>query len=262
MKKILFLTLIIACATCVGAFEVQNILSITIPQQADSALDSAKADKNAESSIKIPAMDLKVGESGIVTRVVNDNEFIIANALVSEIKDGTAVVKISDFSQMSEKYLPKPHGKVAQGDKITFRILYDRALLIAPNQGTYQDISAKFEKVDFLHSDVLAMFLSKEGKNMPDSASLAQFCEKYDVGLVFIALRSRVEILNCASFKKLAISALRLKDRSVKKPFFTRLSDEAIDELFNAKKIENYFAYFGKLVADSAKGAESSAKTE
>lgn len=254
MKKILFLAVFIAhFVTFASAFEAPNILSITIPKQADSALDSANVGKNAESSIKIPAMDLKVGESGIVTRVVNDNEFIIANALVSEVKDGVAVVAISDFTQMSEKYLPKPLGKVAQGDKITFRILYDRALLIAPNQSVYQDISAQFGWVDFLHSDIFAMFLSKEGKNMPDSANFTRFCEKYDVGLVFVALRSRIEILNCASFKKIAFSSFRLKDRSVKKPFFTRLSDEAIDEIFNPKKIENYFAYFGKLVADSAK---------
>ncbi|MGX2982948.1 plasminogen-binding N-terminal domain-containing protein [Helicobacter sp. 23-1045] len=242
MTKLLFLLAFVGVAQ-ISAFEVPNILSLTISKQADFGADSA---------LKIPAMDLKVGESGIITREINGNEFIIANALVGEIKDGFAIVSISEFSQMREKYLPKPRGKVSEGDKITFRILYDKALLIAPNQNVYQEISEKFSKIDFLHSDVFATFLAKEGKNMPDSADFAKFCAKFDLGLVFVALQNRVEIFNCESFKMLDSTPFRPKDRSAKKPFFTRISDESINEIFNAKKLENYFTYFNKLSAESS----------
>lgn len=236
MKKILFLGLLIAC---VSAFETPNILSVTIPQQTDST---------TQSIVKIPAMGLKVGESGIVTRVVNDNEFIIANALVSAIKDGSAVVEISDFNQMNEKYLPKSLGKVAQGDKITFRILYDKALLIAPNQSAYQAIVDKFGNIDFLHSDIFATYLAKEGRNMPSIADFGSFCAKFDVGLVFVAGQKSLDILNCQSFKILDSTPWNLSDSSVIAPFFTRIGEDSIDSIFNVKKFEPYFAYFEDLI--------------
>ncbi len=234
----------------------RNIISLKIPAQDDF------------SNIKIPAFDLKVGESGIVSREVNGNEFIIANAQVDSINDGVAVVKISDFTQMREKYLPKPHGKVAQDDKITFRILYDKALLIAPNQSAYQAIVDRFSDIDFLHSDIFATYLAKEGENMPSVADFGRFCAKFDIGLVFVAGQKSLEILNCQSFKILDSSPLSLSDSSVIAPFFTRISKETIDDIFSVKKFEPYFAYFeGLIQSTNAKNlgesnAESSTKTE
>lgn len=214
----------------------RNIISIKVPKQ------------NNFTSIKIPAMDLQVGDSGIISREINGNEFIIAEAQVAEIAEGVAVVSVSEFSQMREKYLPKPRGKVREGDKITFRILYDKALLIAPNQSAYQGIADNFKNIDFLHSDIFATFLAKEGENMPKIADFAKFCAKFDLGLVFVALQNRVEILNCASFKILDSKALNLADLSVNLPFFTRISNETIKEIFNEKKFEPYFAYFENLI--------------
>lgn len=214
----------------------RNTISLKVPKQDNFT------------SIKIPAMDLQVGDSGIISREINGNEFIIAEAQVAEITEGVAVVSVSEFSQMREKYLPKPRGKVREGDKITFRILYDKALLIAPNQSAYQGIADNFKNIDFLHSDIFATFLAKEGENMPKIADFAKFCAKFDLGLVFMALQNRVEILNCASFKILDSKALNLADLSVNLPFFTRISNETIKEIFNEKKFEPYFAYFENLI--------------
>lgn len=214
----------------------RNIISLKVPKQDNFT------------SIKIPAMDLQVGDSGIISREINGNEFIIAEAQVAEITEGVAVVSVSEFTKMHEKYLPKPRGKVREGDKITFRILYDKALLIAPNQSAYQGIADNFKNIDFLHSDIFATFLAKEGENMPKIADFAKFCAKFDLGLVFVALQNRVEILNCASFKILDSKALNLADLSVNLPFFTRISNETIKEIFNEKKFEPYFAYFENLI--------------
>ncbi len=233
----------------------RNTISLKVPKQDNFT------------SIKIPAMDLQVGDSGIISREINGNEFIIAEAQVAEITEGVAVVSVSEFSQMREKYLPKPRGKVREGDKITFRILYDKALLIAPNQSAYQGIADNFKNIDFLHSDIFATFLAKEGENMPKIADFAKFCAKFDLGLVFVALQNRVEILNCASFKILDSKALNLADLSVNLPFFTRISNETIKEIFNEKKFEPYFAYFENLIKSqnpqdsSLQGEDSSNKS-
>ena len=185
----------------------RNIISLKIPAQDDFSI------------IKIPALNLKVGDSGIVSREINGNEFIIAEAQVDSIAEGVAIVQISDFAQMREKYLPKPKAQVAQGDKITFRILYDKALLIAPNQSMYQVIVDKFNDIDFLHSDIFATYLAKEGENMPSIADFGRFCTKFDIGLVFVVGQKSLDILNCQSFKILDSSTLELSDSSVIAPF-------------------------------------------
>ena len=228
----------------------RNIISLKVPKQDDFK------------EIKIPAMDLKVGESGIISREINGNEFILAEVQVARVTDGVAIVSVSEFSQMREKYLPKPRGSVKEGDKITFRILYDKALLIAPNQSAYQGIADNFKNIDFLHSDIFATFLAKEGENMPRIEDFKKFCAKFDLGLVFVALQNRVEILNCQSFKILDSNSLNLTDLGANPPFFTRISDETIKEIFNEKKFEPYFEYFEKLVNESnADSHESSGES-
>ena len=219
----------------------RNIISLKVSAQDDFT------------QIKVPAMDLKVGESGIISREINGNEFILAQVQVAQITDGVAIVSVSEFTQMREKYLPKPRGKVREGDKITFRILYDKALLIAPNQSAYQGIADNFKNIDFLHSDIFATFLAKEGENMPKIADFAKFCAKFDLGLVFVALQNRVEILNCQSFKILDSKALNLTDLDANPPFFTRISNETKKEIFDDEKFEPYFAYFEKLVNEANK---------
>lgn len=214
----------------------RNIVVLKVPKQDNF------------NEIKIPSMDLQVGDSGIISREVNNNEFIIAEAQISDISDGVATVSVSEFSQMREKYLPKPKAQVAEGDKITFRILYDKALLIAPNQNVYQAISDRFNNIDFLHSDIFATFLAKEGENMPKIADFGTFCKKFDLGLVFIAGRENLDILNCQSFKVLDSKAFSVGDLSANAPFFTRISNETIKEIFNEKKFEPYFAYFDNLI--------------
>ena len=265
MKKLILLFLLFGLCGIGAVFGAdsnlsRNIISLKIPAQDDF------------SNIKIPALGLKVGESGIISREVNGNEFIIAEAQVDSINEGVAVVKISEFTKMREKYLPKPQGKVAQGDKITFRILYDKALLIAPNQSAYQAIVDRFSDIDFLHSDIFATYLAKEGENMPSIADFARFCAKFDIGLVFVAGQKSLDILNCQSFKILDSSPLSLGDSNAVAPFFTRISKETIDDIFSVKKFEPYFAYFEGLIqstnprtlgeSNAESNAESNTKTE
>ena len=111
MKKIISILLIIN--TFLFAVDINNKVVISIPKQ-DSAI------------IKIPALDLKVGESGIITREVNKNTFILGVAIIDEINDGIASIDIKEFKNIKDKYMPTPIGNPSEGDKITFRILYKR----------------------------------------------------------------------------------------------------------------------------------------
>ena len=67
-------------------------ISIKLPKQEDSSM------------IKIPALDLKVGESGILQREVNGNNFIIANLVVEKIDDGIALIAFKSFDDLEQDY--------------------------------------------------------------------------------------------------------------------------------------------------------------
>lgn len=229
-----FFLLIALCSALFG----QNIISVKIPAQSESS-----------EFVKIPALDLKVGEDGILSREIEGNEFILANAEIVAIESGVASVKLSPFTQMSEKYLPRPKGSAREGDKLTFRILYDKALIIAPNQNAYQEVQRAHEALDFVHPDVFATFLANIGENMPSAAHFKDFCAKYDVGLVLIANDSQITTLNCASFKILASAPYNASDVSAQVPFWTRISNETMIELFSVKKLTPYFTHFDALIA-------------
>ena len=216
MKKIITILLIIN--TFLFAVNINNKVVILIPKQ-----DSL--------GLKIPALDLKVGESGIVTREVNKNTFILGIAIVDEINDGIASISIKEFKNIKDKYMPTPLGNPNSGDKIIFRILYEKALLLAPNQITYQEITNNNKNIDFLHPDIFISYLSSNNINEPKKDDFLGFCNKFDIGLVFITKENNIEIFDCQSFKVIARDSITLKDTSSQKPFFTRISNEGLNEL-------------------------------
>lgn len=235
LKKIYLLFVALLCSlSALNALDFK-VVSVEIPKQDDSIL-------------KIPASNLQVGDSGIITKNVNGNEFIIAKAEVASINNNIAELKLSPFDTLNEKYLPKPKAKVSQGDKAIFKILYNRALIIAPNQNTYQNISNDYKNITFIHPDIFITFLAKEGVNMPTKDNFRNFCDKYDVGLVFIATKQKINILNCQSFKILESSPYTLQDPIIMTPFFTRISAESLGKIFNVKKFVDYETYFGGLL--------------
>lgn len=237
--------------------EIENRLVVTIPKQ-DSDI------------LKIPALNLKVGESGIITREIDNNEFILGNAIVTSIDDGVASLAVTPFKTLKEKYMPTPLGKPKEKDKIIFRILYDRAVIIAPNQNRYQDILDNNKSLDFIHPDIFASYLATNDSNMPSISDFRGFCDKFNIGLVFISQENEVDILDCQSFKVIAKDSITLQDNTQKRPFstrhywtewkqyhqyntqkrpfFTRLSDDNLKELFSLDELQEYFNYYSNII--------------
>ena len=223
------------------AADINNKVLISIPKQ-DSTQDSA--------IVKIPALDLKVGESGIITREVNGNTFILGTAIVDEINDDIASISTRDFNNIKDKYMPTPLASPSEGDKIIFRILYDKALLLAPNQSTYQEIVNANKSIDFIHPDVFISYLASDDINEPKKDDFRGFCDKFDIGLVFITKENSIDVLDCQSFRVIAQDSITLKDTNAQKPFFTRIGDESLGELLDMEKVGGYFDYYGNMQYD------------
>lgn len=235
-KMLKYLLLLCSLLSC--SLGLDGKLVISIPKQTDTIL-------------RIPSLDLKVGESGIITRSSNNNEFIIANVVVDSIEDGVAKLTYSKFNTISQQYMPHPLGTPMEGDKVIFRILYNRALIVAPNQNLYQKVVDNNDAIDFIHSDIFASFLTNNKSNMPTKNDFTKFCNKFSIGIVFIWRNNSLFTLDCNSLKVLDRKTLidvTVSSLDVKLPFFTRLSNEALDEMFDMEKMQDYDVYYGKFV--------------
>lgn len=223
--------------------DIGGKISIKLPKQ------EIPTKKEDAMRLKLPALDLKVGESGILTREVNGNSFIISNLVVDSIEDGIANILVKDFDDLEQEYMPKPLGEPQEGDIAFFRIFYGRGMIIAPNQNLYQSILESKLEINFTHPDVFASFLSSQKENMPKKENFAKFCAKFNIGLLYLLSKSTLFTLDCNSFVVLESKSMDIIDSTMQSPFFTRLSDEIIDKLFSIKKMEDYDTYYEKLLS-------------
>lgn len=205
----------------------------------------------------IDASNLKVGESGLFIVEKGGNEFISMAGTVESICGTKAFVKFSPYNPFTQEYLPRPFShEVHIGNKIIFRSLNKRGIIIAPSQADYSKLSAKLKDIDLLHPDVFASDLSSRDQSfftakrgMPSKADFSRLCLRHYLGLVFIVLKDVVEVKDCLSF--VTLETEEIKDGSAMegmKPFYTRFSDELNNKLFEYEEGRTYFNHYGSVI--------------
>ncbi len=240
MKK-LFVFLYICGVFCYG--NIFEPLKITI----------TNLDSKAKTA-SFPAMDLKVGESGIIRHKFDDNySSIIGIATIIKIDSGNAIASITSTNILSQKYLPMPTNKPAQNDEIYFRLFNNNAFIIAPDLDTYEHIRTTHSQVHFLNSDLMVGYLFDSGGFDPKPKFLTKVCQIYNVGLLYIVTQNKLNILDCQSLVVVADEFLDTSNvKSSIAPFFSRIqyiSSGSLDSTIKAKKSKNYFEYYHELVA-------------
>jgi hypothetical protein len=118
--------------------------------------------------------------------------------------------------------LPAVKPKVRVHDKVIGGYLYNNILLLAPDANTYARITGSANK-NWIHPDLFAMFLSREGDQYPTKDNLQKFANEYQVGLVYIVQRNKAILYDPISRRYVsqkAISGLPAKGQF---PFYMRL---------------------------------------
>jgi len=118
--------------------------------------------------------------------------------------------------------LPSVKPKVRVGDQVIGGYLYNNILVLAPDANTYAKITKSTNK-NWIHPDLYAMFLSKEGDQVPTRENLKKFANEYQVGLVYIVQRGKAILYDPIS--KSYISQKKLTGLPAKGqfPFYMRL---------------------------------------
>ena len=212
-------------------------------------------DEDGETA-RIQIAKIDVGMSGFVSHQISANHSsILKNAVVVAYNATTqvATLKLSPYNGLVNNALPSGKWKVEVGDTAIFAFAYNRALLIAPSEEIYHQIS-KSVQIQWIHPDLFATVLSFRGHPTPLKEDFIAMSASGSVGLLFIYLDKKVYMLDINSFALLSISDAPLVQDSVKLPFYSRVDE--IDAAWwgeGSNEMEEYEPHYYELLVENNK---------
>lgn len=192
--------------------------------------------------------EIKLHSSGVVIHKFDNSKSIIARASVISKENGMAKLEFSVFSALSQDALPLPNVLPQVGDEVILNFLYDRAVVIAPNEEIYNEIINDFPQIYFTHVDILGAQLIRTSVLAPKRSDFRKFCADNSIGILVIALEDKAHFVDCQDFNTLYEYKIQ-KSSSVQVPFYSRIggySSSFFD--FNSQEIGNYYKYYNALI--------------
>ncbi|WP_456430896.1 plasminogen-binding N-terminal domain-containing protein [Nitratifractor sp.] len=160
------------------------------------------------------------GMSGIVIHDFGKGRQAITAVVVQE-RPGT--VRVIGRTLLPHRGLPSPKHTIAPGDRVIGGYLYSNILVIAPNAATYNAIAQGGGKF-WIHPDLYAAFLAREGESHPTPDNLAAFARDAQVGLVALVGKDRLVLFDPISSRVIKRVPFHPKGNGAKSPFYSRFS--------------------------------------
>jgi len=207
MMRIWLITLI--------TYSVLNASSITTPLL---EVDGSRATVVAE--------NLREGMSGFIVRAFDaTHSTIIANVRVEKTNpaNNRAILNIGKYTGLHQDALPSGNWKTKASDIAVLAYDYNRALLIAPNDDTYDAITKSISGIEWVHPDNYATFLSNEGHQTPLVDDFKSYCTANSIGLLYIQSKSQLFTLDCKSFTVLQTTSFAKIAEKEQTPFYSRI---------------------------------------
>ncbi len=182
------------------------------------------------------------GMSGIVIHDFGKGRQAIT-ALLTQTAPGQALIRKGDL--LDHKGLPTPKTVVQPGDKVIGGYLYNNVLVLAPNAKTYAKIVRSGGRL-WIHPDLYAAFLAREGDGTPSASNLAKFAREAQVGLVYIVQKNRAILFDPVSGRIVGQKPFRPVGKETKYPFYTRFS-KISSGLFGGSSKGDYYQSVGAI---------------
>lgn len=228
--------------TTLLAWGILNASSITAP-----LLDVQN------SRATIIAENLREGMSGVIVRKFDaTHNTIIANARVEKLNpaNGRAILKISEYDGLRQNSLPSGNWSVQPSDVAVLANDYERALLIAPNDETYDIITKNTSGIEWIHPDNYATYLSYEGHPTPLKEDFNRYCTANSIGLLYVQSADTLFTLDCKSFTLLQTAPSLKKEKQSSTPFYSRIpSIRAAWWGEGSSRLDSYEPYYLELIA-------------
>ncbi|TKX32770.1 plasminogen-binding N-terminal domain-containing protein [Campylobacter aviculae] len=192
--------------------------------------------------------EIKINSGGIVIQQFKSSKSIIARASVIAKENGLAKLEFSVFSDLKQDALPLPNVLPKSGDEVVLNFLYDRGVIIAPDETTYNDLVSDFPQIYFTHIDIFGAQLIRTSILAPKRSDFRKFCADNAVGILIFALENKAKIIDCQNFNELYEFPIE-KASSVQIPFYSRVSGYKSNFFdFNTQEIGNYYKYYNALI--------------
>lgn len=201
----------------------------------------------------ITAEHLQKGMSGFIIRQFDaTHSSIIANARIEETNPSNhrAILRISEYDGLRQSSLPGGNWTPKPSDTAVLAYDYERALLIAPNDDTYDAVTKNMGSVEWVHPDNFAAYLSREGHPTPLVEDFHRYCTANSVGLLYIQSADTLFTLDCKSFTLLQSAPSAASSEKAAVPFFTRIP--AIRAAWwgeGSSRLESYEPYYLEQIA-------------
>ncbi|WP_456393430.1 plasminogen-binding N-terminal domain-containing protein [Nitratifractor sp.] len=182
------------------------------------------------------------GMSGIVIHDFGKGRQAIT-ALLTQTSSGQATIRKGDL--LDHKGLPTPKSVAQPGDKVIGGYLYSNVLVLAPNAETYRKIVRSGGRL-WIHPDLYAAFLAREGDGTPSASNLAKFAREAQVGLVYIVQKNRAILFDPVSRRIVGQKPFRPVGKETKYPFYTRFS-KISGGLFGGSSKGDYYQSVGAI---------------
>ena len=176
------------------------------------------------------------GMSGVVIHNYGNSLEAITSRFIQ--KDASHTSLINEDIIHHDK-LPTINTSVKPGDQVIGGYLYQNVLLLAPDAQTYTKITSNYDK-KWIHPDLFALFLAKEGDTVPTKSNLAAFAKAYQVGLVFIVGNGTAKLLDPISGKIVGQKSMVGLPAKGEVPFFMRF-DEIESGMFSSSNTQSYY---------------------
>lgn len=193
--------------------------------------------------------NIVIGASAIVVKQIKNATSIISRASVVA-KDGKfAKLELKPFTMLAQKALPELDVKVETGDEVLVNFLYDRALLIAPDEASYKQVVGDLSEIYFIHPDILGAYMVREYKLSPKRTDFSLFCSNNALGLVAFVLKNKVAFVDCQDFTLLFEKPLNAQVAKPQLPFYSNIKSYKKNFFnFAEKRVADYYEYYTQII--------------
>lgn len=222
MKKLLFILLL-----------NYTLFADSLPTSINTTITSVNSN-----SVQI-ATSVPKGISGIVIHDYGNNLSAITHILVSK---GNQQATIHPYAGLGHDNLPSIKNSVVKGDKVIFGNFYNNLLLIAPNEEVYRKTKQSISR-SFVHPDIYAMDLIIYNETKVSLNNLKEFAQRNQVGLVLIATKEYVMVLDPISSEYLHKFPLTVISNSSISPFYARF-EQISNGFFGTESNQKFLNYY------------------
>lgn len=182
------------------------------------------------------------GMSGVIIHNYGNDLQAITRRIEQENPNS---IKQLSHDVIHHENLPTIKTPVTVGDQVIGGYLYENVLLLAPDAATYAKITASSNK-NWIHPDIFALFLAKQGDQVPTKSNLRDFAKTYQVGLIYIVNKDSAKLLDPISGKIVGKKALSNLPEKGEAPFFMRF-DEIESGMFSSSNTQSFYDIMSQL---------------